>query len=160
MAKRRRSTGTKKYTPPSQTWAKFQQNRERERYLKRVAADNTRPYHSLFRERVLSDKRLLLDLERQQLSRSLMLKNVQDGRRFNLDKSLARTVNGNRARLRAKPEPYRMHFVEFVNPKRVITCIRRKVRKEVIHALHIRGGSGSLKRKPHNKRNQYSEVHC
>jgi len=45
--------------------------------------------------------------------------------------------------------------VAFDVPRRVLICVRRKVRKEVIHALG-KGGGGN--RKP--RRNEFSDVRC
>jgi len=45
--------------------------------------------------------------------------------------------------------------VAFDVPSRVLICVRRKVRKEVIHAIG-KGGSGN--RKP--RRNDFSDVSC
>lgn len=47
------------------------------------------------------------------------------------------------------------HTVQFDVPKRVSLCVRRKRRKEVIHA---KGISGSRTKRP--KRNQFSDVRC
>lgn len=48
--------------------------------------------------------------------------------------------------------------VGFQDPRKVVICVRRKIRKEVLHALRKtgRGGSRSWKR----KRNVYSDVRC
>lgn len=46
--------------------------------------------------------------------------------------------------------------ISFVDPHRVLVCVRRKVRKEVMHALRHAGRSGQ--RKP--RRNAYSSVSC
>lgn len=47
------------------------------------------------------------------------------------------------------------HTVQFKEPRKVLICVRRKIRKEVIHA---KGVGGSRVRKP--KRNQFSDVKC
>ncbi|UDN67859.1 hypothetical protein [robinz microvirus RP_152] len=46
--------------------------------------------------------------------------------------------------------------VGFAVPERVAVCVRRKQRKEVIHALDRAGGGGSRRR----RRNRYSDVDC
>lgn len=48
------------------------------------------------------------------------------------------------------------HVVGFKVPRRVVICVRRKIRKEVIHAIGA-GGSKNL-RKPH--KNEFSKVKC
>lgn len=80
----------------------------------------------------------------------------------------ARTVFGTPARLvagRARPSarprrgqfaPSLTHVVGFDQPKTVIRCIRRKQRKEVLHALKV-AGRGGLK---HPRRNVYSSISC
>lgn len=45
--------------------------------------------------------------------------------------------------------------IAFADPRRVLICIRRKTRREVLMAL---GGGGGGKRKP--RRNQHSDVRC
>lgn len=88
----------------------------------------------------------------------------------------ARSFNAARHRLRAvwqpnvtfrpfgvpliEATPYR---VGFVNPDRVLVCVRRKIRREVMHAFA--GGMGSslgkltkFFKKP--KRSEYSSIHC
>lgn len=48
--------------------------------------------------------------------------------------------------------------VRFVNPRNVIVCVRRKMRKEVLHALKKTGGRGGKNRRP--RRNSLSNIHC
>jgi len=48
--------------------------------------------------------------------------------------------------------------VGFALPWQVVICVRRKRRREVMHALGIAGGSG-IGRHP-QRRNEYSEVRC
>ena len=58
-----------------------------------------------------------------------------------------------------KPTASRMSLPEkigFAVPKKVVVCVRRKQRREVIHALRLRGkGASSPKR-----RNIWSDVKC
>lgn len=49
--------------------------------------------------------------------------------------------------------PYRIGFVK---PERILICVRRKIRREVLHALKIAGGRG-FKRPTFN---EYSSVRC
>lgn len=44
----------------------------------------------------------------------------------------------------------------FQNPPQVMICVRRKIRREVIHALGLGGASGMVPR----RRNPFSEVSC
>lgn len=46
----------------------------------------------------------------------------------------------------------------FVTPAKVIRCVRRKTRKEVMHAFQIAGSNPNLFKKP--KRNIYSNIEC
>lgn len=46
-------------------------------------------------------------------------------------------------------------FIGFIDPARVLVCIRRKVRREVMHAMGAAGGSV---RPPH--RTESSEIRC
>lgn len=45
----------------------------------------------------------------------------------------------------------------FAQPKKVAICVRRKTRREVIHALRKAGAGAAQKRR---KRNEYSDVRC
>lgn len=47
-------------------------------------------------------------------------------------------------------------FLKFPTPKSVIICIRRKIRREVLHALRRVGSGGGKKR----RRNEWSDIHC
>lgn len=49
--------------------------------------------------------------------------------------------------------------VAFADAKRVIHCVKRKVRKEVLHALNLKTGRGAKRRKP-ERRNAYSKISC
>lgn len=44
----------------------------------------------------------------------------------------------------------------FVHPKKVLICVRRKMRKQVLHAFNKTGKSGQ--RRP--RRSPYSDIHC
>lgn len=48
------------------------------------------------------------------------------------------------------------HFVGFRTPNKVLICVRRKIREEVMHALKKTGKRGQ--KKP--RRNYYSDVRC
>ena len=48
------------------------------------------------------------------------------------------------------------HRVQFAQPKNVLVCVRRNVRKQVLHALNKTGQSGQ--RRP--RRNEHSEISC
>lgn len=64
---------------------------------------------------------------------------------------------------RAKPRPNRFrklsvspHIAAFHAPERVLVCVRRSIRKEVIHALGHSGRSGQ--RPP--RRSEFSSISC
>lgn len=47
--------------------------------------------------------------------------------------------------------------IAFQGPKKVLVCVRRSIRKEVLHALHFTGrGSGGGKK----RWSEYSSIHC
>lgn len=46
--------------------------------------------------------------------------------------------------------------VSFVRPDKVLVCVRRHIRREVIHALNHAGRGGQRKPRP----SHYSSVHC
>lgn len=61
------------------------------------------------------------------------------------------------ARLRA-PSPYALnslHRLEFAAPKHTLICVRRKTRREVLHALKRTGRGPSRK-----SRNAWSNINC
>lgn len=88
------------------------------------------------------------------------LREVEDRREYHpLETQRApRTVHHRDARrLVAVPSLHFSPFNKFNVPEQVIRCIRRKIRREVMHALKLRGkGSG----KRHRKRDEWSDVHC
>lgn len=78
-----------------------------------------------------------------------------------LDRPRAKIVV--RARSRVAPAPQSVRpaavpraFLSFDVPQKVLICVRRKIRKEVLHAFHKTGKSGQ--RKP--RRNLYSDISC
>lgn len=96
--------------------------------------------------------------------RSYNLNEIQDDRTFNFGQSpIAKTTRRKPARVRVskttkpvKPQTYPNPFIGFENPMKVITCVRRGVRKEVLHARKKTGLIGQ--KKP--KRTAYSNIHC
>lgn len=85
------------------------------------------------------------------------LRTVQDRRRFDADPHKpARKTSGSKATFRALHNAP-MQVIGFEHPKRVLICLRRKARREVLHALKKtgRGHGGGRKR-----RNAYSNVRC
>lgn len=79
-----------------------------------------------------------------------------DNRYFRADRSVQppQYTNKNATRLKAGVKP---QSVKFSIPRQVATCVRRKIRKEVMFALKLRGkGSGSRRR----KRNFWSRISC
>lgn len=55
---------------------------------------------------------------------------------------------------------YPSHKLGFALPWQVVICVRRKRRKEVIHALGIAGAAGVRRRRRTQRRNAYSEIRC
>lgn len=81
---------------------------------------------------------------------------VDDGRRYNPTNTRRppKSVTGASSAYNYKSlTPLR---VAFQQPEKVIVCIRRKIRKEVLHALKLtrKNGGGARKRTP------LSDIHC
>lgn len=56
------------------------------------------------------------------------------------------------------PLPYR---IGFENPTRILLCVRRRVRREVLHALGVAGiGGAARKLFKRPTRNEYSSIGC
>lgn len=98
------------------------------------------------------------------------LMDIQDRRAFNPSSPYSPNVKTDTlpARVRRKPKVYQhslkkrlaknqVHLVQsFFAPENVLICVRRKTRKEVLHAFKKIGMKGQ--KKP--RRNVYSDVHC
>lgn len=61
-----------------------------------------------------------------------------------------------RPRVKLKTHSYPTHQVGFYQPKKVLICVRRQTRKEVLHAFNKTGKGGQ--RRP--RRTYYSSVSC
>lgn len=82
---------------------------------------------------------------------------VEDRRRFDADPSKpARTASGQRARFRALYNAP-LQTIGFQDPRRVLICVRRKARREVLFAKRQTGRGAKARR---HRRNQYSNVRC
>lgn len=107
----------------------------------------------------------------QQLQRYSSLTDVQDFRRWTPTRpKMAKTVLGTPARVTTRPvktyspslrtfgAPKRAlrEVKQFVDPRSVLVCARRKMRREVLHALRKAGKRGQ--KTP--RRNYWSDVHC
>lgn len=62
------------------------------------------------------------------------------------------------AKSRFFPGPRLSNVVGFVNPQRILICVRRRIRREVIHALRFAGRGRGKQRPP--RRSEYSSIHC
>lgn len=101
---------------------------------------------------------------------------LEDGRLFNFDmytparglfRSDVRVVVRNRRRSSLDPMRHLRSFpsqtkgvLAFDVPERVGVCIRRKRRKEVLHALGASGGGIRRVRRRRNRRGPYSHISC
>jgi hypothetical protein len=95
-----------------------------------------------------------------------VLTTVEDLRRFQPTKVLyvPRKVNLSRARVRVRKKnvalspsrSFRSVVTTFADAKKVIICVRRGVRKQVLHALKLSGKAGQ--RRP--RRTPYSHISC
>jgi len=90
---------------------------------------------------------------------------VEDNRLWHpLNPSPAKFWTGGSAKISERPRrsnrynPFMLSGdLGFINPQKVIRCVRRKMRREVIFALDKqRKGSGSKRR----RRNEYSSISC
>lgn len=126
--------------------------------------DNT--YNAIARGRFLLDELLNLpDNPTRPLTEILpksLFSSVEDNRSWTPTPS-ARYFTGSPARVTERPRrsPYNPFLMRgdlsFVNPDRVIRCVRRRVRREVIFAHNQqRKGSGARNR----RRNEWSSIHC
>lgn len=111
--------------------------------------------------RVISNPRLPLRFA-PVVRRASVLRQYEDRRLYHPDRRRllrpAVTFSGSNYALRSSPsKSRRVPFgVGFVAPRRVVVCVRRKQRREVLFAV---GGAGSRKmRRP--RRNEYSNVRC
>lgn len=70
-------------------------------------------------------------------------------------KSAARVVAKQRVNF---PQPSQTKAIlAFADPRRVLVCLRRRIRREVLHAKRV-AGSGKAMRKP--RRNSLSSISC
>jgi len=83
---------------------------------------------------------------------------LEDRRVFKPDASVRPPASVQRSDTRLVADPFgtSLRRVSFANPPRVAICARRKIRREVLHALRIAGGSGFRKR----RLNFWSGVGC
>jgi len=93
-----------------------------------------------------------------------LLSEVEDRRTYHPDGPVRspRDVRGLRVSTSAAPRPPKDPWaatpsrVAFSVPQEVLVCVRRKQRKEVLHALNKTGKSGQ--KRPH--RNYFSDIQC
>lgn len=97
------------------------------------------------------------------LVRSRWLSDIEDRRQWSpID--TPRTLNGMQFRRLRQPGytmdgmPSAIARIGFADPHRVVLCVRRKRRREIIFALGVGGRKGRRTRKP--RRNKWSEVRC
>lgn len=126
-----------------------------------------RRYSSSYQQRdivsSIANRRLFVDVYRL-LARSPLLRMYEDRRAFHplRDYRAARSFSNRGhgvvvSKSVADSSSFPRSTLRFAVPNKVLICVRRKERKEVLHALG-RVGRGSGGGKKH--RNQYSEVHC
>lgn len=123
------------------------------------------PYQKRDNSLYIANQRLLSDI----LSSRPDLRPFEDRRTFHPQGVTrpARSFKSSRHRLEVPRAPrikkiqasaYPSFHIGFESPKRVLVCVRRKQRQEVIHAL---GHSGSGKRrKRRSRRSEYSSIIC
>lgn len=86
------------------------------------------------------------------------LMELEDRRRFRPDRSIRAPASLQRkdTRLVISQTAAGMQRVAFADPGKVAMCVRRKIRKEVLHATRVAGKSGIKAR----RRNFWSDVKC
>lgn len=89
---------------------------------------------------------------------SQTLYELEDRRTYRPDYSVRAPASQRRrdARLIQDPTQSNLRRITFANPTHVAMCLRRKIRREVLHALKVAGGKGF--KKP--RRNAWSDIGC
>lgn len=97
--------------------------------------------------------------------RSGYMQEIEDRRRFHpAIYRAARTLDGSRPRLAPRGKTSRLYTpnekvvfgVGFQEPDRVLVCVRRQQRKEVLHARGVAGSKGIFKR----TLSEFSDISC
>lgn len=144
------------------------------RIRQRVITPNARSYHThadLLADRELDFKveylrimesyhNTLKDLQQRDLQRAALRDNSrQDGRRYHPARRMSypKNVNGDDARITVG-NPYSPMALHFSPSRDVLVCARRKVRREVIHALKLNKKGAGTRKKP--RRTPNSEILC
>lgn len=97
-----------------------------------------------------------------------LLQELEDRRQWHPEAiAPARAFVRSASRLIARPQPSRVRgrriklfspsMVAFADPARVAVCVRRRVRREVLHARRVAGSSTMRKKR---RFNPYSRIHC
>lgn len=119
------------------------------------------------RDTFIASPRLRSSINKRPAYKFPVLTRYQDFRKFfprRID-NVSRNIDTTRSRIALasvrtfsphKYKPVRSSVFSFSSPSRVIICIRRKIRKEVLHALKKSGKSGQ--RNP--RRTAYSNIRC
>ncbi len=104
------------------------------------------------------------------LSRKMRLNEIEDRRRWNPAGNLYAGVLNMRGKMHSlreyvprklkinKVKAFAYSKIGFANPKLMVICARRKIRKMVLHALGQSGGGGAKQKKP--TWNYYSRISC
>lgn len=89
---------------------------------------------------------------------------LDDRRVFHFDKMAVSALRRSATRLVARQNPLHNQLsqtkalVAFADPDKVHICLRRRVRKQIMHALGKAGKGSRFFKKP--RRNEFSSVHC
>lgn len=89
---------------------------------------------------------------------------LDDRRLFHFDKMAVSALRRGATRLVVRQNPLHNQLsqtkalVAFADPDKVHICLRRRVRKQIMHALGKAGKGSRLFKKP--RRNEFSSVHC
>lgn len=109
----------------------------------------------------ISNQRLLLPLlDFTTIPPSDLLRSIEDRRTFYPERATrpASSYSRPRHRLESAPGYNILPFgVRFEEPRKVLVCVRRKQRREVLFALKRTGRGAGKKR---HKRSMYSDVRC
>lgn len=99
--------------------------------------------------------RVMADIQRRMYEDHLRL--LEDRRLYKPDARTRPPAASPQRAARVKAKPNRFNGLQFSIPNRVAICIRRKIRREVMHALKLRKkGAGSRNR----RRNFWSRISC
>lgn len=133
--------------------------RRRSGARQRDASHITSHYHSTLLSQPVRISSALSHVRALQAQKSHQRSLLEDRRRFHPLGVFAPPAAKNRPsrRIVASRHPFGRHVLKFNVPRNVYLCARRKIRKEVLHALRLTGKGSAQKKR---RRNEYSDISC